>query len=566
VGSLKSPASAPPRRSLRLAGVSSPATPVSEPSARDGSSSGSGSGSGRGDNRRGRGRGRSRLSFAPAASPTAGSSRSYGGESQARGSAGGADPGSVGTFITLWSGSCIAKRPVETGDQTGAGSSGEGKNAGQMHDEMLQREDGSPVKRFKRVFVGGVETDYVADSESDSDDDCVVLGEVCTKLRLSIGPSVVKGKTIPVNMDWTEEGIRNDPASTSKEKSVDGGMMPSCDLVLGKAYGVETQQLSPVGCPSSPEKEIYSDMYFKEEQRRYELRNQDKGKGKLVLGNNGSGADVSVGIQDGTSTERYTPDSKGKGKMVGEDSWGTLSSSSSSEDDMEYQPVGSKEVQSSSVPASDSMEPLRRLAARERAIRLAPKFAFVKADKDEQSEDDDEEEEELEPAAAHDWPGPFSTAAGIYEEREAKLRARAAISSNLKKSADKAILWLPSKDRKVPLRSAPSLTNLCLNTLADHADGIESLGGIPDDLKHRLLKLLCHSRKMNTHLLNELLCENPTELQLFECSWLSEDDFENCFGKCRTENLQVLFFLRFMQFHCYDSCIYTCYYAFILFG
>jgi DNA repair protein RAD7 len=562
VGSLKPPASAPPRRSLRLAGVSSPATPVSEPSARDGGSSGSGPEFGRSGNRRGRGRGRSRVSPALPASPTAGSSRSYGGESQARGSAGG-----VGTFMSLRSGSCIAKRPVETSDQTGgeagAGSSREVKNAGQVHDGMLQREDGSPVKRFKRVFVGGVETDYVADSESDSDD----LGEVCTKLQLSICPSVVKEKSIPVNMDCSEEGIRNDPASTGKEKSIDGAMMPSCDLVLGKAYGVETQQLSPVGCLSSPEKEIYADMYFKEEQRRYELRNQDKGKWKLVLGNNGSGADVSVGIQDGTSTERrYSPDSKGKGKMVGEDSWGTLSLSSSSEDGMEYHPVGSKEVPSSSVPVSDSVEPLRRQAARERAIRLAPKFAFFKADKDEQSEDDDEEEEELEPAAAHDWPGPFSTAARIYEEREAKLRARGAISSNLKKSADKAILWSSSKDRKVPLRSAPSLTNLCLNTLADHADGIESLGGIPDELKHKLLKMLCRSRKMNTHLLNELLCDNPTELQLFESSWLSVDDFENCFGKCRTENLQVLFFLRFMQFRCYDRCIYTCYYAFILFG
>jgi DNA repair protein RAD7 len=67
---------------------------------------------------------------------------------------------------------------------------------------------------------------------------------------------------------------------------------------------------------------------------------------------------------------------------------------------------------------------------------------------------------------------------------------------------------------------------LVLNTLADHADGIESLGGIPDDLKLRLLKMLCRSRKMNTHLLNELLCDNTIELQLFECSWLSQDDFD----------------------------------------
>lgn len=74
-----------------------------------------------------------------------------------------------------------------------------------------------------------------------------------------------------------------------------------------------------------------------------------------------------------------------------------------------------------------------------------------------------------------------------------------------------------------------------------HSKCIGSLEGIPEELKNRLFKILCHSRKMNTYLLNELLCDCPTERHLSECSWLSEDDFEKTFGKCSIESLQVLF-------------------------
>ncbi|GJN03698.1 hypothetical protein PR202_ga21172 [Eleusine coracana subsp. coracana] len=560
-GSLKSPASAPPRRSLRLAGVASPTTPTSAPPAQDGGSSGSGSGSGRNGNRRGRGR--ARASASPVASAMAGNSGSDDGRAGAKASADGGGSSGVGVFMSLRSRSRTAKRQADVGAQvggeTGAGSGGGVEDGRQVHDEMLQRDAGAPAKRFKRVMVEGVETEYVADSESGSDDDCVMLGEVCTKLQLSIGPSVVEEKSVPVNMNRIEEVTRDDPAGIGKEEFVDGASVPTYHFWTARSF--EMEQFSPVGSTSSPEKEIYADMYFKEELRRSETRNGGKGEGKLVLGNN---ADASVGVQDGTSAQKYSPDTKGKGKMIVEDSLSSssssedemefhpvhdskgkgkivvedsLSSSSSSEDEMEFHPVDSKEIEMSSASVVASVEPIRRQAARERAIRLAPKFAFFKADKDEHSEDDDEEE--LEPAVdPQDWPGPFSTAARIYEEREARLRARESTSSKLKKSADKAILWSPSKDKKNLLRSAPSLTKLCLSTLADNAEGIESLGGIPDELKHKLLKMLCRSRKMNTHLLNELLCDSPTELQLYECSWLSEDDFEKTFGKCRTENLQ----------------------------
>ncbi|CAL5005865.1 unnamed protein product [Urochloa decumbens] len=562
---LKSPASAAPRRrSLRLAG--NPNTPAAA----------AGSGPGSGGSVKRTGRIQARVSASSPASPASPTSGSVGGGSGAGGGSDGAVP-----FMSLRSGSRVAKRRMEAagaqadGEAPGPGSPSPG--AVQVRDEMLHRAAVTPTKRRRSIVVGGVKTEYVADSESDSDEDRVMLGQDAVKMpaaQVSSVPSGVKQSAVAMSMDRTEEGVKKeDPAGAGN----------------GESGGVIEQLAYPGGSASSPEAEMFADMYFKEELGRDNPGKEGNAKEKLVLGSNNSRAggnvgsgvgtssrrfdmdsegkgkmavedglsslsssdddstssenesdlkQVDVGSRVGTSSRRFDTDSKGKGKMVVEDS---LSSLSLSKDDSDLEPVDSKEVQSNTGSVSASMEPLRRQAARERAIRLAPKFAFFKADTDEHSEDD--EEEELEPASdPQDWPGPFATAARIYEDREAKLRARESNSSKVDKSANKAIIWSPSKDKKnlMPARVAPSLTSLCLNTLAEHSEGIESLGGIPEELKHKLLKILCHSRKMNTHLLNELLCDSPIELHLSECSWLSDDDFEKTFGRCNTDSLQDL--------------------------
>ncbi|XP_066352902.1 DNA repair protein RAD7-like [Miscanthus floridulus] len=502
---LSPPAAAPLRRSLRLAGAA--AGSPNTPSARDGSSSGSGSGSGSGAGEKRAGRSRARVSgswLATTVSPRTGNSSSYGGGSGAdRALASGDGSGGSDPFTTLRSLSRIGKRRMEAGGDVGSGSS----RRGQVHDEMLHRDVGSPTKRCKTILVGGVQTVYVSDTDSDSDEDCKMLGS-----------SWIKPSPVAVNMDRTEKGDVDDPANASNGES-----LQTHDLLRTANGGVVEELAYPSGSPSSFEAKVSAE--------------EVKVKEKLVSGNNNSRADANVGSAVGTSSSKFNPDSKGKGKMVVEDS---LSSLSSSEDEPDFDPVDNKETQLNSGSVSASMESLRRRSAKERAIRLAPKFAFFKADKDEHSEDDEEEELQADPDA-QDWPGPFATAARIYEEREAKLRARELNSSKVGKSANRVIVWSPSKDRKNPARAqAPSLTSVCLNTLAEHSECIESLGGIPEELKNKLLKILCHSRKMKTHLLHQLLCDSPTELHLSECSWLSEDDFEKTFEKCSTESLQDL--------------------------
>lgn len=562
--------------------------------------------------RTGRIRARVSASSPASASTRDGNSGSEGGGAGTDGAwaTGSGGPDGALPFMSLRSGSQIAKRRMEVDGAAGPpGSSG----GGQVHDGMLHRGAGTPTKRRRSIFVGGVETEYVADSESDSDEGCVMLGLDGVKMpvaQVQSGPSGVKVElnAAAAGLDGVKmpmAQVHSGPSGVKVELNANAAAMnmDTIDVVGARGgpargsngeptynhewkeivAGVIEQLAYPAGSASSPETEMFADMYVKEELGQYNPRKEGNVREKLVLGNNNSRADADVGSRVGTSSHRFDTDSKGKGKMVVEDSLSSLSSSEDesdsepvnykervvedsasslkqSEDELDSKPVDSKEIQNNSGPASASasVEPLRRKEARERAIRLAPKFAFFKADKDEHSEDD--EEEELEPAAApQDWPGPFATASRIYEEREAKLRARELNSSKVNESANKASLWSPSKDKRnpFPARAAPSLTSLCLNTLAEHSEGIVSLGGIPEELKHKLLKILCHSRKMNTHLLNELMCDSPTELHLSECSWLSDDDFEKTFGKCNTDSLQVLLFLRFMHFLCYGYFVYT---------
>uniref|UniRef100_A0ACD6AKE7 Uncharacterized protein n=2 Tax=Avena sativa TaxID=4498 RepID=A0ACD6AKE7_AVESA len=559
-GSLKSPATGTgtPRRSLRLSGAASPNTHTVGSSVRGGASSGAGSRSG------GKRRGRPRVSALAAAAAAAASPKDVelgsdgGGGGEVRDLGGG---GGCSIQGSLQSGSLPAKRLMEpyadVSGEIGIGSDGGVGSGHKVYDEMLHQDAETTAKRHKSVLVPG--PDYVPDSESDGDKDCVLPPKSCTSVltgvanyvpdsegdkedcvlpgvggmkmpvHLSASPDMIDLNVVPMGSHMTDEGRWDG----SERAGASGESMQMRNSAEEAAGGIVKSLASPTGISATAE--AYADMNTSEDLLRHESRNKGEGKGKLVLGNNDSGAAESVGVRAGARTRKFSHDDKGKGKMVVEEG---LLPQSLSDDEMDLKPVVPEENQSFSRAVDDPAEPLWRQAARERAIKLAPKFAFFKAEEDVHSDADDEELEPL--ADTKDWPGPYSTAMRIIDDRDAKLRARELNPSKLDDSADNAILWTPLKDKKTPLRPVPSLTSLCLRTLANNVEGIESLGGISEELKHKLLMELCRSRKMNTHLLTELLCDNPVTLQLSECSWLNDDDFMSIFGKCVTESLEVL--------------------------
>ncbi|KAL5222793.1 hypothetical protein ABZP36_027506 [Zizania latifolia] len=526
-GSLKSPVVAPRRRSLRLAGaagVASPAAPTFAPSGPDGASSGSGSGS------TGKRKGRPLVVSDPVAASMNGGefgSDGGGGEVRVLGGGGGGKVSGEGAFTSLRSGSRIAKLSMESGvhmsGEMGLGPIGSAGAGDQVHDEMLRLHEDSPGKRCRRIVVGGMEMEYVLEEDG-----------MKMPVQLSAAPNGIEPNVVTISMGRTDEGERADPVKIGKEESGEVSISKN-DIMIDEhvhrhnsaeeAIGEIIEPLAyPVGSPALDE--TYADI---EEEGRHMTRCEVKGKGKLILGNEDSGA--------GTRICKFSPDSKGKGKMVVEDS---SLSVGKSEDGMDLDPAISEEIQSVPIATDTSLQTWRQ-QAKQRVVAMAPRFAFFKADEDGHSDNDNDDTEELEPVAdPQDWPGPYSTAMRIMDDREDRLRARELNSSNLDKFSNNVISWKPSKDRKSPLRSAPSLTSLCLQALSNNAEDIESLAGIPDELRNRLLTSLCHSRKMNTHRLCELLCDNPVIVQLSECSWLSEDDFQTIFGKCRTEFLQVL--------------------------
>lgn len=311
-------------------------------------------------------------------------------------------------------------------------------------------------------------------------------------------------------------------------------------------------------------------------EKRY--NKEEKGKGQLVEGDwlsIGSGAKRSradenpINEVSGTAhyNRRYTKEEKGKGKLVG-NSWLSIGRNGeklgAGATDLklkEEEPttgvvaldaVHLRETQStkkeSKSQALQRRDDIR--SYRERFRDVAKEFASKYAHFEPNEEEDDRSlpvpETEILSAEAgpedEDWPGPFSTAMKIIEERTARLNARRVSTISNRSKAAPMIEWTPSKDnnRKRVRMVVPSLQDLCFNILCQNADAITSLEGVPEALKSKITRSLCDSRKMSCHILGLIVCGAPSEICLKDCSWMTEEQFKEILGGCNTECLRVL--------------------------
>ncbi|KAK7265437.1 hypothetical protein RJT34_33057 [Clitoria ternatea] len=129
-----------------------------------------------------------------------------------------------------------------------------------------------------------------------------------------------------------------------------------------------------------------------------------------------------------------------------------------------------------------------------------------------------------------DYSTPFAAALEAIKRRAVKGFAPASVTS----------LSTGDGEGKGERFLVPSLQELCLKILADNADAVVSLEGVPDELRHRLSQLLCDSRKMNAHCFELLIRGSPTEIRLKDCSWMTEEQFAKSFQSCDTSRLEVL--------------------------
>ncbi|KAJ4798073.1 F-box/LRR protein [Rhynchospora pubera] len=176
----------------------------------------------------------------------------------------------------------------------------------------------------------------------------------------------------------------------------------------------------------------------------------------------------------------------------------------------------------------------RREAQREKAKELAPEFArFTKDEKEHEGDKDDE--------LLPDGLGPFSVAMKIIEKRAVKLEANEAHSTKVGKPDGIRISWKPSNNGKESFGTKQHrLKYLSVKALAENAEEIETLVGIPCAMRSKLSFMLCQTKKMNMHCLSKLMEGSPTELRLSNCTWATDKDFEDAFGKCDKSNLEVL--------------------------
>ncbi|CAJ1940499.1 unnamed protein product [Sphenostylis stenocarpa] len=173
-----------------------------------------------------------------------------------------------------------------------------------------------------------------------------------------------------------------------------------------------------------------------------------------------------------------------------------------------------------------SLNDYRRIRNMERFRQIAKESATHYARFTSEETPDERPSSSTAPLEIDDSTSPFSISVKAIKERAAKKKGRDA--------------WVAKNQQREKRVLVPSLQELCLKILADNADAMVSLEGVPDELRHKLCKLLCDSRKMNNHFLELLLSGSPTEIRLGDCSWLTEEQFAKCFHSCDTGRLEVL--------------------------
>ncbi|KAL5572360.1 hypothetical protein UlMin_021957 [Ulmus minor] len=279
---------------------------------------------------------------------------------------------------------------------------------------------------------------------------------------------------------------------------------------------------------------------------------EDKGKGELVE-HDFMGKTIADGNGSSKTRSKFSREEKGKGKLL-EDNWGLglelgLGVESKSQvpnlaDKVIPVNVAPDEGQVRNTNTTNTGSNVNPYMTRFRDVarRRASHFAHFDPQEDEQNQEEEDHspiEDEAEQEDTEDWPGPFSTAMKIIEDRN--KRTLFSGGTHLSKSKS-AVVWVPkkSKDFGRSKPSVPSLIELSLVVLANNADAIASLEAIPDVLRHRLSQVLCDSRRMNGHFFGLLVHGSPTEVRLKDCSGLTEEQFTKALQGCDSSNLTVL--------------------------
>ncbi|KAG7640618.1 Leucine-rich repeat cysteine-containing subtype [Arabidopsis suecica] len=384
-------------------------------------------------------------------------------------------------------------------------------------------------------------------------DDCVDEKEVSVDekfLSLRSGKRVAK-RGVDYGIEIESSKFDFDSESGSKRKRV------CVDLVEENI--VKNESENSVGLEDRSGSGVLGDS-LAEKWYVVEVENESNNKGKGIMEDSYGESDVICGQSyekpsSSMGRRRYTREEKGKGIMQVEDvsSPVTVEIVEVDEEEIEIESLVNSEkppdvsvselaATMANVEQGQNRENSNEIGNdsrtqhfRDIAERIAHRFAHFDAQAEEEEDLSDKEGEQQ----VEDWPGPFSTAMKIIKDREENTTPYVGTGVSYKERSSPTI-WVPRSNHSFPPRKAPSLQELSLRVLVKNADAITSLDYVPDTLRVKLCQLLCDSRRMDVHFLDLLVQGSPTEICVPDCSWLTEEEFTECFKNCDTSNLMVL--------------------------
>ncbi|KAH7854436.1 hypothetical protein Vadar_013817 [Vaccinium darrowii] len=336
------------------------------------------------------------------------------------------------------------------------------------------------------------------------------------KLKMPVGDALQKDQTGEENGSGSQSQWRLTEEEKGKWKEFDDDLVEKVDLEEEEEPTADIQE------------EPTADGYLTGKSRS-RLSRQAKGKGKVV-----EDGLLSYGIH----TLKMAPEPN-----VGDTIKNGVSGAHSLADNVSVNDAG--QVAETNIRANVMRGRDHKIRFRDIAKKNALRFAHFPSEEVEENGLIDDAEGEMPGMEAEreveDWPGPFSTAMKIIRDREMKMNELQQNSCS-DESKPASLVWVPKKDhrRDNPKRTIPSLQDLCLLILAKNADAITSLDIVPDILRHKLSKMLCDSRKMNGHFLDLLVHGSATELRIWDCSCLTEEQLMRAFEGCEANNLTVL--------------------------
>lgn len=158
-----------------------------------------------------------------------------------------------------------------------------------------------------------------------------------------------------------------------------------------------------------------------------------------------------------------------------------------------------------------------------------------------------------------DWPGPFSTARQLVNNRAIAAAARQNADAPVGKVS--AVEWQPTRvpgDATFCRRKCPSLQDLCLGVLANNAEDVVSLEGVPDLLRIRISAAICERRKMTSKVLSLFFQGEPSEVHSLDCTQVCEDELVQMMKLAspgRLEKLHLGYCGRALSERCLSSTI-----------